>query len=123
MHNNFKLNTLLNNIILKGVKQGLESTSLPYWKVSEKLILVNRTEIESLRGIEASVREYIASGGKKEGPLSFAMFGPPGSGKSFTVKQMAEENNWKAEPLTFNLSQFTRPEDLYGAFHQIRSVG
>ena len=117
------LNTLLTEIIIKGIKQGLESTSLPYWKVSEKLILVNRTEIESLRGIEASVREYIASGGKKDGPLSFAMFGPPGSGKSFTVKQMAEENDWKAETLTFNLSQFTGPEDLFGAFHQIRSVG
>lgn len=89
-----------------------------------KLFTVDRTEIESLRAIERLVVAYLRSPGE-ERPLSLAVFGPPGSGKSFGVKQLAEaiykREYGKAAPrIEFNLSQFVDPEQLIGAFHAVR---
>lgn len=91
-----------------------------------KLLLVDRREIEGYRSIENLLREYIRSrdGGKRR-PLSIGVFGPPGSGKSFGIKEIANEisNEMKGTRITFwpyNLTQFAGPDDLIGAFHTAR---
>jgi len=84
------------------------------------LLTVYRREIESIRIVERAIRTYEEQDGGKK-PLSIALFGAPGSGKSFTVKQIAKSALGKDVPiLEFNLSQFAGPTDLIGALHQVR---
>lgn len=86
-----------------------------------KLVVVDRDEIEAYRSIRALLRDYTKS--REIRPLSLALFGPPGSGKSFGIKEIVKsiEPNWK--PLEFNLAQFSQPEELADAFLQITSEG
>ena len=83
---------------------------------------VDRTEIEGYRSIRSLIAQY-AKEERPERPLSIAVFGRPGSGKSFGIKQIAKAllPN-RIQSMTFNLSQFRDPEGLLGAFHQVRDV-
>ena len=84
------------------------------------LLTVDRTEIESYRTIAALVQEYISQE-KADKPISIAVFGAPGSGKSFGIKEIAKSiNKDRIKDITFNLSQMNSPEDLIGALHQVR---
>jgi hypothetical protein len=85
------------------------------------LVTVDRREIEALHSIQSLISEYCCSPQKK--PISIAVFGPPGSGKSFGVEQVARSTHPDISVLTFNLSQFVQPEDLYGALHLVRDAG
>lgn len=85
-----------------------------------KLFTVDRSEIESLRSIRRLILAY-NNEQKPKKPLSIAVFGPPGAGKSFSIKQMAIGALGKDVPfLEFNLSQYNDPSELIGAFHQVR---
>jgi hypothetical protein len=85
-----------------------------------KVTTVDRREIEVLRSLRQQMLRYKNSGPQKQ-PLSLAVFGAPGSGKSFSLKQIAEGVFGSKNPiLEFNLSQFKGPEDLIGAYHQVR---
>jgi len=94
--------------------------NFPVLKIG-KLVTVDRKEIESLRSVKNIINEYLDSDRQKN-PLSIAVFGPPGSGKSFAVQQLLEDrkelNN--LEFLSFNLSQFTDVKQLNSVFHKIR---
>jgi len=87
-----------------------------------KLITVDRAEIESYRSIKNIMNGYINSE-KATRPLSVAVFGYPGSGKSFGITQIAQtidpENIYN---MNFNVSQFTSTKDLSNAFHNIRDL-
>jgi RyR domain len=93
--------------------------NVPYARFGD-LLTMDRKEIEGLRALRLQMLSYQRSDSGKR-PLSLAVFGAPGSGKSFGLKQIAIAVFGKENPmLEFNLSQFKGPEDLIGAFHQIR---
>lgn len=81
---------------------------------------VDRKEIESLRTIRQLINSYMKVERPKT-PLNLGVFGPPGSGKSFIVLEIAKAVGIKEDDIEiFNLSQFSEVADLYGAFHQVR---
>jgi hypothetical protein len=89
-------------------------------------VSVDRTEIESVRSVRSIVREYIRqySAGVHLGrPLSIGVFGPPGSGKSFAVGEIAKTLlGGEMTKVTFNLSQFQSVDELPAALHRVRDL-
>jgi hypothetical protein len=94
--------------------------NVPYARFG-KYFTADREEIETLRNLKRLIKAY-ANDKRDTKPLSLAVFGPPGAGKSFGIKQIAESVVDAKEQafLEFNLSQFSNPDDLIGAFHQVR---
>jgi len=86
-----------------------------------ELRTVDRKEIETFHNSKNLILEYLSKKNIKE-PLSIAVFGPPGSGKSFGVIQIAKTISEDIEPIEFNLSQFRSLDDLFSAFHIIQST-
>jgi hypothetical protein len=83
---------------------------------------IDRVEIESIRSLRMIMQEYMSQS-RPPRPLSLAVFGPPGAGKSFAVKEVAADLFGGQETsLEFNLSQFESPAELPAAFHRIRDV-
>jgi len=104
------------------VKAGISESFRNVPAVSfDKFTAVSRDEIETLRAVRGLMREYGSRRTNKR-PLSIAVFGAPGSGKSFAVKSVAKSihHSLEFETLEFNLSQFSEPGQLYGALHQVR---
>lgn len=92
--------------------------NLPHLGIGN-LLTADRSEVEALRTLIQVLRRYQqpGPGGK---PLSIGVFGPPGAGKSFAVREIAANLVVKAGWMEFNLAQFNTHADLIGAFHQIR---
>lgn len=110
----------LGGVAIRIVKEGIEKVlnNVPLGKFGG-LTTVDRREIEGFRSIRSLVSEYVNAGTDK--PISIAVFGAPGSGKSFGIAQMAESLlPGKIKKLTFNLSQFSSTNDLWNALHQVR---
>lgn len=83
---------------------------------------VDRSEIESMRSVHHIVREYLERSVRQR-PLNLAVFGPPGSGKSFAIKQMA--NQWtrdgtRVTVLEFNVAQLHDDAALGASFQRVR---
>src|SRR5262249_10161510 len=93
--------------------------------VFARLSAYDRREVESYRAIYSLMFDYIRQNAPPR-PLSLAVFGPPGAGKSFGVKNVAKALEQggarKIEDLIFNLSQYGNPEELAAAFHLVRDV-
>ena len=104
--------------------------SLPYGIPVERVgawSSVDREEIESLRGLRNILGEYVEQESRgtrrARGPLSIAVFGPPGSGKTFAVRQLATVlAPGRITRLEYDLSQVRSVDDLHAAFHEIRDV-
>jgi hypothetical protein len=114
------LGQVAQQIVLHGAEVALPGVPLGKF---EGLLTVDRREIESFRSIRNLIREYYCHWEMVK-PLSIAVFGPPGSGKSYGITQVATSLLPKEmEPKEFNLSQFETPEDIHDALHQVRDVG
>ena len=86
------------------------------------LLTVDRHVIEAFRAIRELMEQYCRLD-RTEQPLSIAVFGPPGSGKSFGVTQVATSLlPGRVKKLEFNLSQLGSPDDLIDALHQVRDT-
>jgi len=110
------LDRVAQQIVLQGLENAL--CEVPTRKFN-KLTTVDRGEIEALNSISTVIGEYCEK--RHTGPLSIAVFGPPGAGKSFAVEQVASSvMPEEIEVLPFNLSQFSGTGDLIHAFHQVR---
>lgn len=87
------------------------------------LLTVDRQEIESFRSIRTLIGEYCQQSQQKR-PLSIAVFGAPGSGKSFGIIEVTNSLlPGQIEVREFNLSQFGTTDDLVSALHQVRDIG
>lgn len=105
------------------VKYG-EKSALRFIPIAQfgNLKAVDRTEIESYRSIQNLMYEYISTQ-KTPRPLSIAVFGTPGSGKSFGVTEVASTvAPGLIEKIDFNLSQFQSISELVSAFHKVRDI-
>ena len=91
-----------------------------------KLKLADRREIEDYLFLQNLLIDYEADS-KNRKPLSIAVFGPPGSGKSFGVKQLVKGlndsgANFQKDEIEFNLSQLQTPGELASALHKVRNA-
>lgn len=103
------------------VRHGPETSlrDIPIERVG-KWSSIDRIEIENIRSLRNIMTEYAAQPHPVR-PLSLAVFGPPGSGKSFAIKQVAQAlMPGRLSQLEFNLSQFESNEELPAAFHRVR---
>jgi RyR domain len=114
------LEEVAREVVLKGPERVLKGVPLGRFGA---LLTVDRQEIESLRSIRSLVSEYVSQPHPKR-PLSIAAFGPPGSGKSFGITQLALAlRPGEIEPKEFNMSQLGSTDELLSALHQVRDIG
>jgi len=112
-------------IVRKGPQSALPNVPI---ETVQKWRSADRGEIEGVRSVKNAIKDYLfqlrtEKGKNVTNPLSVAVFGPPGAGKSFAVKQIAKDLEIPEEAqLTFNLSQFYSPSELGRAFHRIRDL-
>ncbi|MBD3349686.1 MAG: hypothetical protein GF400_10905 [Candidatus Eisenbacteria bacterium] len=103
-------------VVLEGPEKALEPA--PEARYGH-FLTVDRDEtarVNSIQNLLLRYRENL----EDPRPMSIAVFGRPGSGKSFAVKQLLSTIFEDEKPLEFNLSQFGPTEDLHNAFHQVR---
>jgi hypothetical protein len=94
-----------------------------------KLVAIERDEIESFRSIRNLMKLYQEGKTLTDRPMSIAVFGAPGSGKSFAVKEIASDINAgngtgvnQLEIIESNVAQFRSVEDLGHAITRIASL-
>jgi hypothetical protein len=117
------------------VKNGISNRDIPMGRFGD-LSTVDRLELEALRSIQGLIREY-ARYPMLKSPLNLAVFGPPGSGKSFAVEQVADSvfrssgteqaadgvsRDVEIETIKFNLSQFADPAAIPAALHRVHDI-
>lgn len=115
----WKLQSVARNYVLKGNDSKMGCVPVGEF---ELLRTIDRTEIESYQSIRNLMKEYL----KRENPgapICIGVFGPPGSGKSFGVVQLASSIDKKrVRKIEFNVSQFESTNDLIDAFHKVRDL-
>ena len=89
------------------------------------LSTVDLEEIENYHTIKALLEDYIYQYDHRDEellqPLSIAVFGPAGSGKSFGVRQIAKTCD-RYEVSSLNLSQYSSPVEMFAAMNEALQV-
>lgn len=100
------------------VKMGEDKLkTLPSARIG-KFVTIDRTEMEGYRTIQRLIDRYLADESVTK-PISIGVFGPPGAGKSFGIKQIVEKRNIPFRE--FNMSEAAE-EALPGYFHELRDI-
>jgi hypothetical protein len=84
-------------------------------------LTVDREEVERINAVGQLFEQYQMNRHDVT-PLSVAVFGQPGSGKSFAVKELAGSRLDSQRILEFNLAQLERESDLALAFQEARDA-
>ncbi len=113
---------LAKEIVGRGFEGRQDTPSLTYARF-ERIREFDPDQTDMLAGLRALLKQHIENPSRALKPLSIAVFGPPGAGKSFTVRELARAVGFSKESmLTFNLSQFEDPAYLMGALHQVAAA-
>ncbi len=100
------------------VKQGRPKLdTLPSARIGH-FATVDRTEIESYRTVQRLIDRYLLDESVSK-PISIGVFGPPGAGKSFGIKEIVRER--QIPFFEFNMSEAAE-EALPGYFHELRDI-
>lgn len=107
------------NVVHHGPRRSLRS--VPQMAMGH-FFTVDREEIESLNTVRHLIVDYVNRPTDRR-PLSIAVFGPPGSGKSFAIKEIAAQLYGKERTvIEINLSQLPSLNELHEAFHRVRDA-
>ena len=109
------------DVVLRGARRALRGAPMVCYG---DFVTVDRDEIERINVIRRLAETYLNNPLDRR-PLSIAVFGPPGSGKSFAIKELAKYLfREKREPLRINLAQFGKKDIqlLKEAFHRVRDA-
>jgi len=84
--------------------------------------IIDENHMNGLIDLTQLIRIYLNPNHKFDKPLSIAVFGRPGEGKSYSVKQLIKHISpeRKSEELTFNLAQFDSVDQLTESFHKVQ---
>ena len=120
----FGLDSIINN---RKRQEGEERENIkfPIAQIG-KMTVVDPSEIENYRYIQSLIRRYGMCQWEK--PLGLGVFGPPGGGKSFGVKEVAKaalniEDTKELTLVECNLAQLTSPEELAHKLHEAQDKG
>ena len=119
----FVATSLGRSIVIHGVTAAFEGkdAAIPYMTCGD-LIAVDRHEIEGLRSIRSILAEYHRNE-QRHSPISVAVFGPPGSGKSYGVMQIAKTVLGPVlRTITINLAQCESFSDLSRLLIEVREA-
>lgn len=106
------------------VNKGTGFDNLPIFQLGH-LRTTDPAEIDPVITLHNVMDSYVSKSSVLR-PLCIGVFGPPGSGKSFAVKQVANviSKNFEGNPFDFfefNLTQFASPDEINSAIDPIRA--
>jgi hypothetical protein len=114
---------LSKSIVIDGFKKLIQEDKINFPVVQfGELTVIDRFEIEAFRSLNTLFINYLKKKSSNR-PLCAAVFGQPGQGKSFGVKQLAVGCGVKkSDFLEYNLSQFETRMDLERALINVRNA-
>ena len=106
------------------VNRGRGFAELPIFQLGH-LRTTDPAEIDPVITLHNVMESYVSKAHVLR-PLCIGVFGPPGSGKSFAVKQVANviARNFEGSPFDFfefNLTQFASPDEINSAIDPVRA--
>lgn len=114
--------------VLQNLKEEVNRKSgfknLPIFSIGH-LRSTDPAEIDPVITLQNVMDSYVSKESVQR-PLCIGVFGPPGSGKSFAVKEVARviSHKYQDNPFTFfefNLTQFETPEEINSAIEPVRA--